>query len=631
MEHVSDQALIVAVALVAGMVAQVLARHLRVPGIVLLLAAGAILGPDFLGWVRPRELGPALQALVGFAVSIVLFEGGLNLDLRNLVAQAKSIRQLVTLGALVTAIGGTLLPMLLLGWDWKPSLLFGTLVIVTGPTVVTPLLRRMRVQRRVGTVLEAEGVFGDAIGAIIAVVALEVVVSPSGASVAEGFGHLFLRLGSGTVFGIVGGLIIGYAFKVEHLVPEGLENIFTLSAVLALFQGSNALFPESGIVAAIFAGLTIGNMHIEAIRELREFKEQLTVLMITLLFVLLAADVRLEQLEALGLPGLLTVALLMLVVRPLNVFIGTAGTGLNLREKLFMSWLAPRGIVAAAVASLFAQSLDDAGIPGGTELRALVFLVIAITVTLQGLSGGWIAGMLGLRRAKHTGFVILGANPLALVVGEILKNDGQEVLFLDSNPGSCREAEERGFRVLYGNALSGNTLQRAELDSRSGCVALTSNGGVNYAFARRAVREYRVPWVWLALDPSNRQVTEGMLQEIKGRVLFGEARSVDRWQHHLQRGSAVLESWRYEGLPAEAEADEAVAPIPLIPLPSELRNSGLPIAVKRRDVRPIDSRYAPQEDDRLEVLVLEERAEVVADWLTARGWLRSASRRLARN
>lgn len=364
MEHVSAPALVVAVALVAGMVAQVLARHLRIPGIVLLLAAGALLGPDVLGWVRPAELGPALQALVGFAVSIILFEGGLNLDLRRLARQAKSIRRLVTVGALVTAIGGTVLPILVLGWDWRPAVLFGTLVIVTGPTVVTPLLRRMRVQPRVGTVLEAEGVFGDAIGAIVAVVALEVVVSPSGASLAEGAWHLVLRLGSGTVFGILGGLAIGWVFKVENLVPEGLENIFTLSAVLALFQVSNALFPESGIVAAVFAGLTIGNMHIESLEELRDFKEQLTVLMITLLFVLLAADVRLAQLGDLGSGGWITVALLLLVVRPLNVFIGTAGTDLQLREKLFMSWMAPRGIVAAAVASLFAQSLHDAGIPG---------------------------------------------------------------------------------------------------------------------------------------------------------------------------------------------------------------------------------------------------------------------------
>jgi len=600
------------------MLAQVVARHLRVPGIVLLLAAGALLGPDFLGWVRPQELGPALEALVGFAVSIILFEGGLNLDFRSLVKQAKSIRQLVTLGSLVTAIGGTLLPMLVLGWDWRPSVLFGTLVIVTGPTVVTPLLRRMRVHRRVGTVLEAEGVFGDAIGAIVAVVALEVVVSPSGASVAEGMLHLVLRLGSGTVFGILGGLAIGYAFRAERLVPEGLENIFTLSAVLALFQGSNALFPESGIVAAIFAGLTISNMHIEVLHELREFKEQLTVLMITLLFVLLAADVRLEQLRDLGQLGLLTVALLMFVVRPLNVFIGTAGTDLNLREKLFMSWLAPRGIVAAAVASLFAQSLDDAGIGGGTELRALIFLVIAVTVTLQGLTGGFIAGLLGLRRAKHTGFVILGANPLARLVGTILRNDEQEVLFLDSNPNSCRDAQEMGFRVLYGNALSGNVLQRAELDSKSGCLSITSNGSVNYAFARRAVREYRVPRAWVGLDRTHRRVTDGMLQEIKGRMLFGEPRSIDRWQHHIQRGSAVLESWRFDGDPKEAIE-------PLTPLPAELTNHGLPIAIKRREVRPVDRQFKPQTGDVLFIVMVSDRVEEVAEWLVDRSWSRVES------
>ena len=199
---------------------------------------------------------------------------------------------------------------------------------------------------------------------------------------------------------------IGVLLRFEHAVPEDLENIFTLSGILLLFQVSNMLLPESGIVAVIVAGLTVGNLHIERASELREFKEQLTVLMISLLFVLLAADVRFEQLVSLGKPGLATVALLMLLVRPLNVFLSTVGCGLNTREKLFMSWLAPRGIVAAAVAALFAVSLDEAGIPGGSELRALVFLVIALTVAIQGVTGGWVAGRLGLRRAKDTGYAI---------------------------------------------------------------------------------------------------------------------------------------------------------------------------------------------------------------------------------
>jgi len=617
LEHIGEPALIVALALAAGMAAQVLARHLRVPGIVLLLAAGALLGPDVLGWVRPQELGPALQALVGFAVSIILFEGGLSLDIRSLARQAKSIRRIVTLGAVVTAIGGTLLPMLVLGWDWRPSVLFGTLVIVTGPTVVTPLLRRMRVQRRVSTVLEAEGVFGDAIGAIVAVVALEVVVSPSGASLAEGVWHLLLRLGSGTVFGVIGGLLIGYALRFSHLIPEGLENIFTLSAVLLLFQGSNALFHESGIVAAIFAGLTIGNMRVHVVEELREFKEQLTVLMITLLSVLLAADVRIEQLVELGRPGIITVVLLMILVRPLNVFLSTAGTDLNLREKLFMSWLAPRGIVAAAVASLFAQSLDASGIPGGTELRALIFLVIAVTVTLQGLTGGFLASQLGLRRSKDTGFAILGANPLALMMGEILRDDGQDVVFLDSNPAACRAAEERGFRVLYGNALSEKVLQRAELDTKTGCAGMTSNGSVNYSFARRAVREYSTTKAWVALDPAHRRVTDGMLKEIHARVLFGEPRSVERWQHQIRRGSVVIERWIWE-------ADSSSSSDPWTPLPAELRNDGLPLATWRGGLRPLDRRFEPRSGDELVMAVVTGRAAAVAEWLENLGWQRKS-------
>lgn len=207
MANLLDPALLLAVALTAAMLAQVLARHLRVPGIVLLLATGAVLGPDVAGVLDPEALGPALQVLVGLAVAVILFEGGLNLDLRRLRREATSIRRLVTLGALITALGGTLAARLILGWGWTPSVLFGTLVIVTGPTVVTPLLRRIKLKRKLATVLEAEGVLVDAIGAVVAVVALEVVIDPVLAeSLAEGLWSLVSRLGFGLAAGLAGGV-----------------------------------------------------------------------------------------------------------------------------------------------------------------------------------------------------------------------------------------------------------------------------------------------------------------------------------------------------------------------------------------------------------------------------------------
>ncbi|MEE8277768.1 MAG: cation:proton antiporter [Thermoanaerobaculia bacterium] len=602
----SSPALGVAIALAVGMGAQALARHLRIPGIVLLLGAGVLLGPDLLGLIQPAALEGPLQTLVGYAVAVILFEGGLNLDLRRLRREAVAIRRLVTLGALVTAVGGTLAARWILQWDWTLSVLFGTLVIVTGPTVINPLLRRIRVQRNLSTVLEAEGVLVDAVGAIVAVVALEVALSPSGESAALGAWHLVSRLGSGALLGLGAGLLLALLLRFENLVPEGLENVFTLSLVLLLFQGSNVFLEESGIVAVTVAGLVVGNVKTRALGDLKEFKEQLTVLLIGMLFVLLAADVRLAEVRALGWPGAWTVLALMLVVRPLNVLVGTSGSDLELREKAFLAWLAPRGIVAAAVSSLCAQELEAAGFQGGSELRALVFLVIAATVLVQGLSGGWVAQLLGVRKLVNTGFVVLGANRLGLALGSILRSSGEEVIFIDSNPDACLAAEGDGFRVLFGSALSESILIRSGLDRRAGCVAMTANDEVNLVFAQRARRAFKVPRAWVALRRGHVSVTAKMVEAAGAQVLFGRPRRLDLWSLRLERGLASLERWQTDGASLNPSSSESFI---------------LPMAVARgQRVTPFDETGVARSDAACWLLIFQERREKALAWLQEQGW-----------
>lgn len=399
----TDPALTVALALAAGIVAQAAARHLRVPGIVLLLAAGVLLGPDVLGLVRPSSLGDNLHMVVGMAVAVVLFEGALNLQLERLREEAAVIRRLITWGVLVTAACAAMLAHWVMGWSWQLAVLFGTLVTVTGPTVITPLLRRIRVTRSVHTIAEAEGVLIDPIGAIVAVVALEVVLETTLGGAALDLLGVPYRLGIGGVVGIAGGFFIAVLLRREDWVPEGLENVFTLALVLALYEVSDAIAHETGLLAVVVAGFVVGNMETRVQKELMEFKEQLTVLLIGLLFVLLSADVRVASVAELGWPGVLTVLGLMLVVRPLDVGVCTLGSELDVREKTFLSWLAPRGIVAAAVSSLFARRLAEAGVEGGEALVALVFLVIAATVLVQGGTVGLVAERLGLRRPGDEG------------------------------------------------------------------------------------------------------------------------------------------------------------------------------------------------------------------------------------
>ncbi len=646
LEHlfVPDAALTVAWALLAGVVAQSLARHLRLPGIILLLAAGVLLGPDGLGLVQPSMLGPALSMLVSFAVAVVLFEGGLNLDLRRLRREATTIRRLVVLGALITGLGGSVAARFLMGWPWILSLLFGSLVIVTGPTVITPLLRRIKVRRSVATILEAEGVLIDPVGAIIAVLALEAVVhttDPGSGSELTGFA---LRIGVGALVGVAGGLLLAALLHFRKVIPEEMQNVFALAMVFAIFQTSDAMQHESGIMAVTVAGLIFGNLRSHALRELREFKEQLTLMLIGLLFVLLAADVRVQQVMSLGKAGLLTVVALMVVVRPLNILACTWGTSLNWRQRLFLSWLAPRGIVAAAMATLFAQSLTRAGIPGGEDLKALVFMVIAVTVLVQGLTGGWLARALGLQRPSNQGYVVLGANPLALALADGLGAGGEEIVFVDNNPEHCHEAQERGFKVVFGNGLEERTLLRAEVDTRAGCLGCTTNEEVNLLFVRRVRDDFRGPRVWLARERHESSPGDAMVSRVGAQVLFGEPRELELWSQRLGRNDAEAMTWEKvptPEVPAEdmenpdaagdrektgAQADEAVKNgvdkeedlHPLEDLPAAV----LPLVLLRgRRASPVDESTNPRKGDRLVTAVLVKEQEATAAAMAALGWL----------
>ncbi len=603
-------ALTITVALAAGVVTQSLARHLRVPGIILLLGAGALLGPDILNVVRPDTLGSSLSLLVGMAVSIILFEGGMGLELARLRRQSLPIRRLLTEGVLVTAAGGALSARLLLGWEWSLSLLFGSLVIVTGPTVIQPLLRRIKVKNSVKTVLEAEGVFIDAIGATLAVISLSLVLNP-----ADTLRTLLLglagKIGFGVAAGAAGGWLIATLLRFRRLVPEGMENIFTLSMVLVLYQASHALFPESGIAAVTVAGLVVGNLPTRALPDLREFKEQLTILLIGLLFVLLAADVRLSELRSLGRGGILTVAALMFVVRPLNVAVSTRGSQLTLRERIFLSWVAPRGIVAAAVASLFAEELAQAGLPGGHQLRALVFLLIAATVLIQGLTGGTVAALLGLRRGEGKGYVILGASGLGLALGRALRCADTKVLFLDANPHASHQAEEDGFRVIFGNALEERSLQLAELDTRAGCIGVTINEEMNLLYAATARTEYKIPSAWVALREGESRITPEMVAENGASVLFGQARDLELWSTRFDRGEALLDARIWEGK-GERETIRGVGAEPS----SEL----LPLAWRRGGrAYPWDGTWEPRRGDILFLALEYEGAGVIGERLSALG------------
>lgn len=608
-----DPTLTVAIALAVGILGQIVATHLRVPGIVVLLLAGVVLGPDVLGLVHPSTLGSGLTALVGFAVAVILFEGGMNLDMARIKRAGAPIRRLITVGALVTAVGATLAVHAAMSWSWSMSVLFGTLVIVTGPTVVTPLLKRLRVEREVATILEAEGVLIDPIGALIAVVALEVVLrGTTPDAVLLGLPDLALRLGVGGALGVAGGFVISRLLRVRGLVPQELVNVFTLSLVFALYQVCDALLHESGIAAVTVAGIAVRSLGTPVERELLEFKEQLTVMLIGMLFVLLAADVRLAEVAELGVPGLIVTLMLILVVRPLNVMASTVGTGLSWRQQAFLSWMAPRGIVAAAVASLFAVELDHAGVEGGPELQALVFLVIALTVVVSGLTGGLVANALGLRRPSNAGWLILGANKLARVFAKAMVDGGEDVLLIDTNPDMAHIAEEEGFRVIHGNALRETVLLRTEPDTRLGAIGLTRNEEVNLLFVQKVRQAGRLHALYVSLSDEATGVTPQMIANAHAHILFGGAHHVERWAHRLERGTAGTVVVRYVG------GDDGH-----VTTAAETRCGGrvLPLVYRRNGVlRPLGDHVTFRRHDELTLLYEAVTEDEVFRLLTERGF-----------
>jgi hypothetical protein len=297
---------------------------------------------------------------------------------------------------------------------------------------------------------------------------------------------------------------------------------------------------------------------------------------------------------------------------------------LSFRERLFLSWLAPRGIVAAAIATVFAQSMDEAQIPGGGELRALVFMVIAVTVVVQGLSGGRVASLLGLRRAAHEGLLILGANPLARALAAALVRAGEEVTLVDRNPDLVRKAEEAGLRVLFGNGLEERTLERAAVESRSACIGATANEEVNLLFARRAREEFNCQRLYLAMDRHDGLVELDMVREAGAQVLFGGPVDLELWAVRLGHGDAQVSAWELGTAPAaapepvaSADGEELAADAGEDPMPRELLAL---VVVRGAQVWPMSAALRLAPGDRVEFAIFNRQAAAVEAWLRRRGW-----------
>ena len=379
----------------AGASARLIAALSGLPGVVLLLLSGLLIGRSGLGLVEPLDLGQGLATVVGLLVSLVLFDGGLNLRLPGDTIKATVLR--ISVVRLLLSLGAALLAAhWLAGLNWSVAAVYSAIVLATGPTVVTPLIQQIRLASPLGDVLEAEGLLLEPVGAVLALLLLELLLGNLHGWRELAYG-LLARLGGGVVIGLAAGWLLSEVLRRLRPDPSvGLRLQITLGVLFLMFGACEWLLPESGLPASVAAGVVVGRRPSTQAAQLDEVIRELARLAITMLFPLLAADVSWAELSPLGWGGVSCVLALMLVVRPLAVAVATVGQPLDWRQKLFMGWLAPRGIVTAAVASLFAIRLEQAGVLGAGRLQGLVFLTILMTVGLQGLTAQPLAKVLGL-------------------------------------------------------------------------------------------------------------------------------------------------------------------------------------------------------------------------------------------
>jgi NhaP-type Na+/H+ or K+/H+ antiporter len=553
-----------ALALAAGLTAQAVAVRAAVPSIVLLLGAGVLLGPDGLGLLDPTAFGAGHGDLVSLAVTVILFEGSLALDVERLRQQQRSLLLLLTVGAAISMTLGTLAAHLFLGMPASVAMLYGATMIVTGPTVVTPLLSRLTVARPVRELLVSEGVLIDPIGAIVAIVAMEAVV---GGHAILAWGWLVVaRLGVGAAAGAAAGFVVAVVLR-RRWIPEDLVNPAVLASVLLVAASASRISAEAGLMAAVAQGVVLANVGLRGLGRLREFKEALTVILLSFLFVVLAAGLRVTEILALGWGALAVVAVVVWVARPLAVLCATAGSSLTMKQRLFVSWICPRGIVAAAVAALFRILLDEAGIPGGAALEALVFVTVAFTVTVQGLTARPVARALGVDHPTPQGTIIVGADHLGRLLERLLIGLHRQVVLIDRSPGLCRSARAEGLAVLEGDALSIDVLEEAGARYADTVVALTRNGELNALVAQQVRHNFQVervlalgiesgptvaagvfPGNFPGVDETNRLLRLGRLHlvgyavpgEVTGRSLAELPYAAGEFALLVRRGDGVL-------------------------------------------------------------------------------------------
>ena len=527
--------------LLLGISAQWLAWRLKIPAIILLLAFGIAAGPVF-HIIDPDGLvGPLLFPLVSLAVAVILFEGGLSLRPAELAGIGKVVWRLCSVGALVTWVLAGIGAHILLGLSVPLSALLGAILVVTGPTVIIPLLRQLKLAKTVSSVLRWEGILIDPIGAILAVLVFEVLLSGAGASdtahALAGFGQSALV---GTAVGLAGAFFLSIALG-RYYLPDYLQNSIVLMTVGAVLVVANELRDESGILAVTIMGVALATQSSLPLRNILEFKENLRVLLISSLFIVLAARLDLGSLADVVAPGLVYLAFLVAIVRPISVVIASIGTGLTWPERFMLMAMAPRGIVAASVVSVFSLGLAETNLAGSEQLVPLTFLVIIGTILFYSLVAPLIARLTGLARDSAEGILFLGAHPWARSLASILRDEGITVQMVDDNYTSIRKAAMTNLSTYYGSPLSERLDDHVDLGGIGNVMALTPNDEANSLASVHLAEQFDRSSIYqLAPEESGTQKeSEPRPVHLRGRILFRPDASYTEISRRIASGAVI--------------------------------------------------------------------------------------------
>ena len=541
-----ELALKIALVCAAGIGAQWLAWKMRLPAIVLLLVAGFALGPAT-GFINPvDDFGHVFEPVISLAVAIILFEGGLTLNFREIRETSQIVRRVILISGPLIWILTAAAAHYIAGLTWSTSAVIGAILVVTGPTVVMPLLRQAQLSPRPASVLRWEAIINDPIGALFAVLAFETLLILHGDHDAS---HLYFWVPFAAVLAVGGGWalarLIQWLFVHGH-VAEFLKVPILLSSILLAYAATNVVLEEAGLLTVTIMGVVLGNSRIASLAEIRRFKETMTTVLVSGVFILLTASLSLEDIETLDWRIFAFIACLLFIIRPLAIWVATIGTAATWQERLFVGWIAPRGIVAVAISGLFGSTLVGIGVSDANHMVIITFAVVVSTILLHGFSFSTLAGILGLKSTARPGILMVGGSPWTTSLAEKLSELNVPVMITDRNWNRISEARLANIPVYFGEVLSAEAHHAISFSNYSSLVAATDNDAYNTLICTDLGPELGRGNVYQVSPEENRSERHTMNFTLGGRRLSEEEadfrelgrRHRDGWEFHATTLSA---------------------------------------------------------------------------------------------